>query len=170
MRATSIVILVLLSSAFITAVIGDLLHVYAQEVNQKTWTLEWGPPAGATDPSIPWTDINGNPETVATYDLAISDTSSDLNGAGQILASTSVSYADSKTNGSWQGEVTALMQPLPTGVYRAWCRAVDTSGNKSAWAGPVEIPHDVTPPATPSNIMMKITLADGTVIELNVTP
>jgi hypothetical protein len=143
-------------------------HAYAQQVNVEKTTVAWDSPS--TDPSIPWTDLSGASDTIATFDLALSDTGTDLNVAGSPIASSAVSYADSKINGSWETEVTALLAPQPSGAYLVWCRAVDMSGNKSAWSEPVEVPWDVTPPAPPQNMVVKITLADGTVIELRVTP
>jgi hypothetical protein len=159
--------------ALVSIVVGMIAHdaikyAYAQEVSVQTHKVAWDSPS--TDPSIPWTDISGAPETVATFDLAISDTGQDLNGAGQIIASSSVSYVASKINGTWETEVTALLAPQPSGVYLVWCRAIDVAGNKSAWSNSAEIPHDVTPPAPPQNMIITITLADGTVIELKVTP
>jgi hypothetical protein len=162
-------IIVILIGTIIGILTYELFEVaYAQYVKVQTYRVAWESPS--TDPSIPWTDINGEAETMASFDLAISHTGEDLNVSGSPIASSSISYADAKINGTWETEVTALLTSQPSGNYFIWCRAVDAAGNRSAWSQSAEIPHDMIPPASPQNIIMKITLADGTVIELAVTP
>jgi predicted phage tail protein len=158
-------------AVLIGIVIGILTYelfevAYAQQVNIKNTMVTWDSPS--TDPSIAWTDITGAAETMASFDLAISHPSEDLNLAGSAITSSFISYADAKINGSWETEITELLKSQPSGNYLVWCRAVDLAGNKSTWSNSEEIPHDIIPPGQPKNIAIKIVLLNGTTIELRV--
>jgi hypothetical protein len=89
-------------------------------------------------------DIDGNPETVVRYELAVTATTvTDLNAGGVIIKQassiTSPMHHSVLTNG------------LPKGQYHFFVRAVDDHENVSVWSPPFVASSDRTPPEYPRN-------------------
>ena len=89
-------------------------------------------------------DVTGAPETVASYEVALSLPLVDLNTPGATpialrnVAGTSLPATD-------------FLPTVPHGTtVRAWVRAIDEAGNVSAWSEYLEVTVDLQPPAAPS--------------------
>lgn len=91
------------------------------------------------------TDIEGNPETVVSSDVAISV--DDIKTGGTILGT----VAGDPT----EADLTQLLTGLSPGVYLLWARVYDATGNVSEWSSPfsVQVP-DRIPPEAPIGLFL----------------
>jgi hypothetical protein len=133
-------------------------------------TLTQVPPAEVIGPgktvTVAWNhsglDIQGKPETLAGYELAVTDATVDLvvDPAGVIVARKLVPLPMAPETPS--AVATDLLMARGTGTSRLWVRAVDAAGNWSAWSTPLGFTFDGDAPAAPSApIVIKV--------EVNVT-
>ncbi|MGH7253908.1 MAG: hypothetical protein ACREIE_08935 [Nitrospiraceae bacterium] len=88
------------------------------------------------------TDIQGQPEVVSGYEVALVASQVDLNAGGTLIR-TQVT-----DQGGWQGvQLAQLLTGIPSGQYRIQVRARDEAGNLGRWSEPLAVRVDVTPPA-----------------------
>lgn len=100
----------------------------------------------------PTTDVEGNPETLASAELAITaSTVTDFNVAGTPLR-TIVGLDPDGTKGY---VIAPLVAALPRGPYRVWVRVADDAGNLSAWSLPCDIVLDAAAPQKPTGVSCK---------------
>lgn len=112
-------------------------------------------------------DADGNPETLAAFDYAVSSPIVDMNQEGaSAVAAGSVAVGDSFVSGTnYETDITALLSPLPSGDYRIWVRAVDAGGLAGVWEtirgqqGNINLyHHDNTPPAVTTDIEVRLNI------------
>lgn len=109
-----------------------------------------------TSPHLAWDAVNLNVDgstctDLSHYDVAVAAPGQDLNADGQWLSLTETANCDA--DGCYC-PLTVL--PPEDGTYSLWVRAVDTSGNASAWAGPLDYEQDSVPPAVPANLRITV--------------
>jgi hypothetical protein len=120
--------------SFCTFVLGDL-------------KLLWDAPTQNTDGSVY--------DDHSHYLVAISQQGQDLrdpNGVAEVV--TSVECADQVCDTM----VSDMLAGMPAATYTAWVRAVDTSGNASAWSTPLNIVWDggAAQPNAPANVRVEV--------------
>lgn len=96
-------------------------------------------------------DINGNPENVQSFELAVTRHTVPPTPPDQAIRRATVAPA----NGTTTYDATTLFQGLPDGGYDVYARAVDTSGNVSEWTGPLFVLTDRVSPTPPSNLRLE---------------
>ena len=95
-------------------------------------------------------DVNGQPDTITFYDVAIVASGANLNTAGTaVIVSVTVTAPKLDTTG------TVLLATLANGNYVAQVRARDAAGNVSAWSAPFAFGFDGVPPTAPANVRKK---------------
>ena len=98
-------------------------------------------------------DIQGNPESLASFDVALTSTAAaSPDAAGAVLRQVSVPEGGPSP---WSIVDTELFAGQGPGVYAVWVRAVDSTGNKSTWHGPLGVAWDRVVPAAPSGIRVQ---------------
>jgi len=98
-------------------------------------------------------DIQGNPEALASFDVALTSTAAASPDApGATLRQVSVPDGGP---GPWTILDTQLFAGQGPGVYAVWVRAVDTTGNRSSWHGPLGVEWDRVVPAAPTGIRVQ---------------
>lgn len=100
-------------------------------------------------------DSAGQPETLATADVALSAAAVDLNLAGAVPLKMIMVPLKSGTN---LAPLNVLLSGQPAASYRLWVRAWDVAGNKSAWAGPALVTLDPIAPSLPINVKVTVTV------------
>lgn len=90
------------------------------------------------------TDILGNPEVIAQYEIGLFP----LGAAGNTEPlRTALTPANPCTF-----QIRPLVDGVPDGQYDLRARAYDEAGNISLWSSPLSIDLDATPPAHPVNL------------------
>lgn len=90
------------------------------------------------------TDILGNPEVIAQYEIGLFPLGADGN---TVPLRTALTPADPCTF-----QIRPLVEGVPDGQYDLRARAYDEAGNISLWSLPLSIDLDATPPAHPVNL------------------
>ena len=130
---------------FFVSVLASVLAA-AQAIPQKTVSgkalLKW------TTPTL---DVQGNPETVASIEVAITtETALNMNAIGSTALKVASGIDPDGTKG-WP--IASLVTGLPRAQYKLWARAYDDAGNVSDWCGvPAEILLDAIPPNPPTGV------------------
>lgn len=101
----------------------------------------------------PTLDVNNNPETLSSMDLAIATSDVDLNVVGSVALRTIKDINPGDGVAGYSAAV--LVAGLPNGTYKVWIRAIDLAGNMSVWGSSDAVPVDVTAPKPPSGISCK---------------
>ena len=116
----------------------------APEPVQASSMVLWDAPALNTD-GTPCTDLAG-------YVVALSAADVDLSAGGAPTAQIQVVGAVT------QQALEPMVTGLPPGPYKLWVQAYDGSGQKSAWAVPLDVVLDANVPGAPLNLRIKITV------------
>lgn len=146
--------------ALILFVISSLLFLFGLPLLEKPGAVAQTVPPVLIGPKVQaiatWdrvtTDIDGNPETISGYELAITpDASMAPDSPQAVLASLTTT-----ATGYGGTDITPMFASLPPGPLYIFVRAKDEAGNLSGWSEPVELRYDPRPPQIPKNI--RITL------------
>jgi hypothetical protein len=89
-------------------------------------------------------DVDGNPETVVSAEVAISDVGIDLRTGGVALKV----VGNVSPNGTGVA-LSALQINLPRKQYALWVRVQVEAGNWSQWSEPLVATYDSVPPMAP---------------------
>lgn len=99
------------------------------------------------------TDVAGQPETVAGYEVAIT-----ARGGDPSLPLVAVpAPADAFPGFSLE----AAAAGLADGPYSVFVRARDAAGNTSTWSAPLDVILDQKAPAVPGNVRVRVTVEVG---------
>jgi hypothetical protein len=120
---------------FRVSVSGSLLVLLLLPISGGTpGTLEVGYDAKAI-----WNhegkDVNGNPETIAKAEIALSITSMDLRKNQPYLEKIVVPSKAGRNEAS----ISELLADREPGTYRLWIRVIDKANHKSDWGQPATI-------------------------------
>lgn len=101
----------------------------------------------------PTTDIEGDAETLASAEVAITAPAVvNLNTSGTPLRI----IVGLDPDGTKGYVIAPLVASLPRGPYKVWARVVDDAGNISAWSEvPAEIQLDAVAPKPPTGVSCK---------------
>lgn len=92
-------------------------------------------------------DVDGNPETMDSYEVVITLDGADPNF--DALSNLSVLHPVTKA------QLGPLLIGLPPGEYQIWVQAVDVSFNRSEFSAPLGITNgDTIPPAAPMGLRL----------------
>jgi hypothetical protein len=98
-------------------------------------------------------DVQGNPETLAGYELAVLPAGKDLNAGAVPIKVLAVGVDD------WAGvPITRLAEGFSPGPYTFQVRATDAAGNKSAWSDSLELILDGVAPAMPRGLKITVSV------------
>lgn len=102
-------------------------------------------------------DVRGEPETIARYELSFSPVAVDLRTAAPAQAPVVLQARDPVAG--------VLIAPLfagaPPGVYNLYVRAVDAAGLISAWSAPIVVGWDTNAPRPPTGLRIEIRITVG---------
>lgn len=118
--------------------IGAIL--YAQIPTPVLPKVEWDPVTQ---------DVLGNPDAIVQSEVAVAEVAEDLNAGGipiNVIAGTAT-----------EADLTTLVTGQPQGSYNIWVRGYDSSGNPSAWGGPMA--WNNIAPEQPTNIRIVVEIS-----------
>lgn len=131
----------------IAAFLAILLGAVADAQTAPAWVtvtsvVTWNPVA---------LDVQGNPETILGYEVALTAPAVDL-----VALPTSTVLARATVTTGVETSLTALTTAKAPGAYRLFVRAQDAALNWSGWSAPLDVSLDFVAPAIPTGLKIKV--------------
>ena len=96
-------------------------------------------------------DVNGDPESISHYTVAVTPVTATVPAQGVTLGSQDVPAASGTSIA-----LETFLTGLPAAEYKLWVRAVDTSANESGWSSPLFTRWDRAAPQIPAGLLISV--------------
>lgn len=93
-------------------------------------------------------DVNGDPESISHYTIAVTPVTATVPAQGVTLKSQDVSGTSLALD--------PFLTGLPVDEYKLWVRAVDTSKQPSGWSDPLVSRWDRAAPQVPAGLLISV--------------
>lgn len=131
--------------------LSSLAHAQTRPPLAKIFIAEWTAPKWTAEaPTSTWSDVQGNPDVIVSFEIAVLPAPMDPNATpALVFASRLVAWDDAlQADKSFRADYRNLTKDLGTGIYRFWVRAIDEADQKSVWVSS-DFFLDKTPPEGP---------------------